>query len=251
MQQAARGVSPRAPLPVSPHLPVLLALLALAAFGLLRLEGDRAQTSATAPPAPAVEAIAAPRSLVDVPLLFLQQGETFAVRGVGTSLDLGRGGIDYAFGRSGAAARLRLELAGAADALPVGRAPSDAVAGRLDGARMPAYGQVVYRDVWPGIDLVFQGDQQTLKYAFHVKPGADPSQIALRWRGTDGVRVATDGSLAVATSAGTLRDADPVAWQDGSSGRQPVHASWQVSGTTATFALAAHEVVPPKPKPRR
>ena len=80
---------------------------------------------------------------------------------------------------------------------------------------MPAYGQVVYRDVWPGIDLVFQGDQQTLKYAFHVKPGADPSQIALRWRGTDGVRIATDGSLAVATSAGTLRDADPVAWQDG------------------------------------
>src|SRR5262249_5224627 len=41
---------------------------------------------------------------------------------------------------------------------------------------VPNYAQVAYRDLFPGIDLVYHGaDQQRLQFDFVVKPGAVPS----------------------------------------------------------------------------
>ena len=42
---------------------------------------------------------------------------------------------------------------------------------------------VAYRELWPGIDLVYSGTFERLKYAFEVKPGADPEQIRLAYPG--------------------------------------------------------------------
>ena len=59
------------------------------------------------------------------------------------------------------------------------------------------YERLTYRNVWPGIDVAFRGDGGHLKYEFHVAPGADPSQIALRYRGADSLRRTSAGELAV------------------------------------------------------
>ena len=45
---------------------------------------------------------------------------------------------------------------------------------------MPTYAKVQYKGVYPGIDLVFYGNQGQLEYDFAVAPGADPSAIKLR-----------------------------------------------------------------------
>src|ERR1035441_5751161 len=50
---------------------------------------------------------------------------------------------------------------------------------------IPTYGKVKYPQVYPGVDLVFYGNQRQLEYDFVVAPGADPSLIA--WR-IDGAR---------------------------------------------------------------
>src|SRR2546423_11697812 len=44
---------------------------------------------------------------------------------------------------------------------------------------VPTYGEVVYRDLWPGIDLAFRNQKGTLKYEFRVAPGADAGRIRL------------------------------------------------------------------------
>ena len=45
---------------------------------------------------------------------------------------------------------------------------------------LPTYAQVRYRNVYPGIDLVYYGNQGgELEYDFVVAPGADPSSISL------------------------------------------------------------------------
>src|SRR5438132_323759 len=41
-------------------------------------------------------------------------------------------------------------------------------------AGLPTYGEVVYPDVWPGIDLTWSGSTGRMKYTFLVRPGADP-----------------------------------------------------------------------------
>src|SRR5438309_1419055 len=44
---------------------------------------------------------------------------------------------------------------------------------------VPTYGKVKYAGVYPGIDLVYYGNQRQLEYDFVVAPGADPKAITL------------------------------------------------------------------------
>ena len=44
---------------------------------------------------------------------------------------------------------------------------------------MPNYAKVNYADVYPGVDLVYYGNQEQLEYDFVVQTGADPHHIVL------------------------------------------------------------------------
>src|SRR5207237_605343 len=52
------------------------------------------------------------------------------------------------------------------------------------------YARVRYEAVYPGVDLVYYGNQQRLEYDFEAAPGADPAAIRLGFEGAD--RVALD-----------------------------------------------------------
>ena len=62
-------------------------------------------------------------------------------------------------------------------------------------ANVPAYESVAYEGLYEGIDLHVRGLRSHLKYEFHVAPGADWSQIAVRYDGIGGLSLADDGSL--------------------------------------------------------
>jgi hypothetical protein len=49
---------------------------------------------------------------------------------------------------------------------------------------IPQFAGVRYANIYPGIDLVFYGNQGRLEYDFELAPGSDPRQVALRfaWR---------------------------------------------------------------------
>src|SRR5204863_3868068 len=50
---------------------------------------------------------------------------------------------------------------------------------------VPTYAKVQYQNVYPGIDLVYYGNQRQLEYDFVVAPGADPKKIMLGFKGAD------------------------------------------------------------------
>ncbi|MHC4946272.1 MAG: DUF7948 domain-containing protein, partial [Planctomycetota bacterium] len=75
------------------------------------------------------------------------------------------------------------------------------------------YSRLVYENLWPGIDLVYSGAKNKLKYEFKVKPGADPARIRLAYRGAEKVAVEEGGSLRVTTPAGGFEDGRPYAYQ--------------------------------------
>lgn len=78
-----------------------------------------------------------------------------------------------------------------------------------------SFSRVVYPDLWPGIDLVFSGDQTKLKYEFLVHPGADPSLIRMAYRGLgDQLSLDQQGQLEIPTSVGTIHDEKPISFQD-------------------------------------
>ena len=71
------------------------------------------------------------------------------------------------------------------------------------------YERVVYRNLWPGVDMVFAGQNGTLKYEFLVRPGARVRDIRLAYRGAKRLSLDRQGNLRIRTSLGVLTDARP------------------------------------------
>ena len=86
----------------------------------------------------------------------------------------------------------------------------------------PSYGELLYRDLWPGIDLACQAGVGRLKFTYVVHPGADPGRIRLKVRGAERVHLDDGGALHAVTPVGELVDERPVAWQEQSCGRADV-----------------------------
>lgn len=145
---------------------------------------------------------------------------------------------------------LRLQLIGA-------QAPTD-VAGldRLPGisnyllgndpsqwrTNVPNYAKVQYRNVYPGIDLVYYGGQQQLEYDFTVTPGVDPGVIQLAFAGAQGVTLNERGELVLRTSGGDVVEHAPVIYQEIGGVRQPIEGHYVLEdGGRVGFAVGAYD----------
>ena len=109
-------------------------------------------------------------------------------------------------------------------------------------ANLPTYGALVYRDLWPGIDMVIRGASGSLKYEFRLAAGADPSDIRLAYAGASGLAIADSGALAIGTSLGVLTDTRPRTYQQAAGSRIPVESSFALRGRRAYgFSLGAYD----------
>jgi hypothetical protein len=94
---------------------------------------------------------------------------------------------------------------------------------------------VKYREVYPGVDLVYYGNPGQLEYDFVVQPGADVSEIALRMEGSDSIRTTENGDLALQISDGEIAWQHPEAYQLRDGKREPVSSEYQLAGNTVHF----------------
>lgn len=79
----------------------------------------------------------------------------------------------------------------------------------------PAYEAVAYRDLYPGIDLIYRGTQGHLKSEFWLAPGADPTIIEMVYEGIEGPYLRDDGALVLQTPLGELTGESPLIYQEG------------------------------------
>jgi hypothetical protein len=97
------------------------------------------------------------------------------------------------------------------------------------------YARVRYREVYPGIDLVYYGNQRQLEYDFVLQPGADPRAIRMNFHGAQGVSITPEGDLAIEAASGRLVQKRPLVYQEDSSGRRTPIAG--------RYVLLAHRAV--------
>lgn len=74
---------------------------------------------------------------------------------------------------------------------------------------LPTYRGVVYQDVYPGVDLRYDGAGRQIKRTYIVRPGADPTRIRWRYAGATGLGLDGLGNLQVTlpiTGPAGLRD---------------------------------------------
>ncbi len=80
-------------------------------------------------------------------------------------------------------------------------------------SNVPTYQKVAYHGLYSGIDLLTWGQRNSLKYEFHVAPGADYQQIRIHYDGIEGLSVDAQGVLHVQTALGELTDDAPFIYQ--------------------------------------
>jgi hypothetical protein len=94
------------------------------------------------------------------------------------------------------------------------------------------YARVRYKNVYPGIDLVYYGSNQQLEYDFAVSPGANPSQIRFELTGANLIELDASGNLVLQTNSGPIHFKSPVVYQESNGSRVPVTGAYVVNDQT-------------------
>lgn len=104
---------------------------------------------------------------------------------------------------------------------------------------IPTYRRVQFREIYPGIDVVYYGNQRELEYDFVVAAGADPKLIRFTVEGADQIRLDKSGKLLLSLKHGEVSLNKPVIYQlDENGNRREVKGTYVVNGNEVKFKLA-------------
>ena len=176
----------------------------------------------------------------------------FIARGAGYTLFLGAEGAIVSQRSSSTAQGVRsfqMKLAGgdpkaritATDLLP---AKSNYLVGN-DPAKwhtaIPQFARVRYENIYPGIDLVFYGNQGRLEYDLQVAPGADPAQAELEFDGAKSLEL-KGGALVVKGESGDAKLEAPRVYQQIAGRQQSVEGAFVLRGSNrAGFSIGPYD----------
>ena len=169
----------------------------------------------------------------------------FIARGAGYAVDLARGEARLVIGGTpdGPRTAVTIRLLGASASangqerrvLPgmtnylIGNNPREWRTG------VRSYAEVEYRGVYPGVDVVYYGNQRQLEFDFIVSPGANHRDIALAFEGSASLSIDRAGNLLVKTAVGTLVQHAPVIYQEESGTRRTVHGGYVLQARRARW----------------
>jgi len=90
------------------------------------------------------------------------------------------------------------------------------------------YFAITYKDIWPGIDLKYHGNSGGMKYDFIVNPGANISQIRIRYVGVDDLAISNAGDLEAQTRFGPVYENIPEIYQERNGTKVSVSGSYRL-----------------------
>jgi len=106
---------------------------------------------------------------------------------------------------------------------------------------VPTFSRVRQDNVYPGVDLLYYGNQRQLEYDFEIAPGADPGIIRLDFSGAK-LRLDARGDLKVITPIGTVSFLKPQSYQQVGGKRQSVASRYVLTaGNELAFRVGRYD----------
>ncbi|MEO8028402.1 MAG: SBBP repeat-containing protein, partial [Bryobacteraceae bacterium] len=93
---------------------------------------------------------------------------------------------------------------------------------------LSTYDRVTYAGVYPGVDVVYYGNQQNLEFDLVLQPGVNPDEVRLNVGGAEDLRIDAKGDLVIATRGGPLHMALPAVYQQLESSRKAVSGHFRL-----------------------
>jgi hypothetical protein len=94
---------------------------------------------------------------------------------------------------------------------------------------VPLFSEVRVARVYPGVDLLFHGDQRQLEYDFVVAPGADAGRIGFRIWGAKKIEIDANGNLILHTAESEFEMRKPAIYQGEGADRSEVRGKFVLS----------------------
>ena len=91
---------------------------------------------------------------------------------------------------------------------------------------VPTYRKVRYREIYPGIDLVYYGNRHEMEFDFDLAPGADPTQIQFAVEDGDALSIDDSGNLVISKDDSQVRFQPPQIYQQVAGGRERVDGAY-------------------------
>ena len=104
-----------------------------------------------------------------------------------------------------------------------------------------SFEQVLYRDVWPGIDLLFYARGNDIEFDTRVRAGANISRIKFEFSGASRLHRSRGGELVAEVGDTRLSWHRAVAYQTGRGHRKRVRAEYHLVRNIATFSLDRYD----------
>lgn len=103
------------------------------------------------------------------------------------------------------------------------------------------FAEVQSDGVYDGVSVRYYAENGSPRYDLTLAPGADPSEIAMRFDGADGVSVLPDGNLQIKTSLGTVEERGLAAYQEINGQRDEVACRMVSHGNRVSFDMGAYD----------
>jgi Beta-propeller repeat len=111
---------------------------------------------------------------------------------------------------------------------------------------IPVYKQVRYKNVYPGIDMLYYGNQASVEHDFIIAPGVDPKQIQLEIKGVDHLSIARSGDLILHKGSDELHLQSPVVYQEFHGMHVPVAGQYSVRDSAhVSFTIGPYDKTMP------
>ncbi|HEX9930407.1 MAG TPA: SBBP repeat-containing protein [Pyrinomonadaceae bacterium] len=108
------------------------------------------------------------------------------------------------------------------------------------------YARVEYTDVYPGVNVVYYGNQRQLEYDFVVAPGINPDIIKMSFEGAQDLSIDADGDLILRTPGGYIRHHKPIIYQETNGRKQEIAGRYEIKGEREIgFELAPYDTTKP------
>ncbi len=106
---------------------------------------------------------------------------------------------------------------------------------------VPGYEKVRFGNLYPGVDVVYQGNNRRLRYDFEVKPGASPKAIRLAFTGAKKLSLDNEGNLHVATANGESISSKPYVFQEANGVRHEVGGNYRIDHDQVSFEVGSYD----------
>ena len=175
--------------------------------------------------------------------VFIARGQNYSI-----TLEKGKAKIGLMKAKDDPGRVVSLEFAGAEE---VPGEAGEPLAGKINYIRgadsrrwllgMSTYSRIAYSGIYPGIDVVYYGNQEQLEFDLVVRPGGNPEDIRMKIGGGAELSIGTAGELRIGDSHGDLSIALPTIYQEIAGKRVAVAGRYAIRGDEVAFLVSRYD----------